>query len=132
MNQEGLLLRENVEATSTASVSAETLRVQQTTLSKAEAKLQRMEQRVIQCRDQVRQLRVVLAKARSRYKEKKTPQLKRSCNSAMKKFKTAIDRRNETVSKFPELKLLVRDQRATYKKLERERNGQGKDGCAFY
>lgn len=132
MNQERLLLRENVEATSTASVSAETLRVQQTTLSKAEAKLQRMEQRVIQCRDQVRQLRVVLAKARSRYKEKKTPQLKRSCNSAMKKFKTAIDRRNETVSKFPELKLLVRDQRATYKKLERERNGQGKDGCAFY
>ena len=85
MNQERLLLRENVEATSTASVSAETLRVQQTTLSKAEAKLQRMEQRVIQCRDQARQLRVVLAKARSRYKEKKTPQLKRSCNSAMKK-----------------------------------------------
>lgn len=120
MKQKGSLLRGNIEKITKDSVPAETLQHRQAELKKAETQLLRMEQRVFQLQDKVRQTRVQAAKARRRYKEKNTSQSRQASESAANKLRNMIRRRNEVVSQFREMKQFVRDQRATYKQLEKK------------
>ena len=90
-----------------------------------------MEQRVFQLQDKVRQLRTLLSEARLRRKEKNTPQSKRACESVANKLNHAIQRRNEVVSQFREMKQIVRDQKAMLKKLEKKEAAKQKAVAQF-
>jgi hypothetical protein len=125
------LLRGNIKNLSTASVTADTLRTQKNELAKAENKLRRLEQQVFQSQDKVRQLRALLTETRLRHKEKNTPQSKRACESVANKLSNAIQRRDERVSQFRDMKQIVRDQQAMCRKLERKEAAKQKAVAQF-
>ena len=131
MNKKRSLLRDNVEKLSTASVHMGTLRAQQNELKKAETGLLRMEQRVFMGQEKVRNLRALLSEARLKHKQKNTPQTKRTSETVAKKLQLALQKRNEAVSRFRDMKQIVRDQRAMYKKLEKKEVAKQKAVAKF-
>ena len=131
MNKKRSLLRDNVEKLSTASVHLGTLRAQQNELKKAETRLLCMEQRVFMGQEKVRNLRALLSEARLKHKQKNTPQTKRTSETVAKKLQLALQKRNEAVSRFRDMKQIVRDQRAMYKKLEKKEVAKQKAVAKF-
>jgi len=131
LNKKRSLLRDNVEKLSTASVHMGTLRAQQNELKKAETGLLRMEQRVFMGQEKVRNLRALLSEARLKHKQKNTPQTKRTSETVAKKLQLALQKRNEAVSRFRDMKQIVRDQRAMYKKLEKKEVAKQKAVAKF-
>jgi ABC-type transporter Mla subunit MlaD len=131
LKQKRSLLRGNIEKLSKPSVRVNTLRAQKDELKKAETALVRKEQRVFRLQVKVRDLRAQLNETKLRHKNKNTAQSKRACETAANKLKTAIQHRKEAVSQYRDMKQVVRDQRATYRKLERKEAAKQKAVAQF-
>lgn len=120
MKQKRSLLHENVKNISNASVKEDALRVHLSELKKGEARLSRAEQRVFKCEAKVQDQKTLLSEARLRYKRENSPETKRACESAVKKLTLANQQYKESVSGFRDMKQVVRDLGAVYKKLEKK------------
>ena len=131
MNQKQSLLHENVKNISSASVEEVTLHDALSELKKAEARLPRAEQRVFKCQAKVRDQRALLSATRLRHKQKNNPQTKRACESVVNKLELTKQQCIESVSRFRDIKQIVRDLRAVYKRLERKEAAKQKAVAQF-
>lgn len=131
MKKKRSLLHENVEKLSNASVKEDALRVSLSELKKGEARLSRAEQRVAKCEARVQDQKMLVSDARLRHKGEDSSQARRACESAVKKLALANQQYKESVSGFRDIKQIVRDHRAVYKKLEKKEAAKQKAVAQF-
>jgi hypothetical protein len=126
-----ILMRNNLERISTGSVTSEELDKQRVNLRSAERKLERMGQRAERVREKIAVLRQQLAERRSLQKERGTAQTKRALAAVMKKLDSAVQQRHGLLSEYREQKLMVRDQRALCRSLEKKEEAMQKAVARF-
>lgn len=131
MKKKQSLLHENVKKLSNASVKEDALRVSLSELKKGEARLSRAEQRVAKCEARVQEQKTLLGEARLRHKREDSSQTRRACESATKKLALANKQYKESVSGCRDIKQIVRDHRAVYKKLEKKEAAKQKAVAQF-
>jgi hypothetical protein len=125
------LMRMNVEKISTKSVSLDEINQQRAVLDGAERKLTRMGQGIEKIREKIAMLRQQVADARSLDRERDTAQTRRALLSVTSKLDGALQLRDTMLSQFREIKLIVRDQRAVCRNLEKKEEAKQKAVARF-
>ena len=124
-------MRDNVQKISTKSVTSDELRAQRAMLNTAERKLKRMEQGLELIREKITGLRQQLADARSLHRDRATTKTKRVLATMTRKLDDAVQQRNRMSSDYREFKLVVRDQRALCKSMEKKEEARQKAVARF-
>lgn len=125
------MIDKNVDRTSTRSIASGEIKEQQSLLDKAERKLAKMGQQIERIRENILELRRQSVEARRQHKEQGTPRTKRALTSVLKKLDGAVEQRDKALSDCRELKLVVREQRALCRSLERKEKARQKAVAAF-
>ena len=131
MSADRTLMRNNVEKISTRSVTSDELDKQLAQLQSAERKLERMEQGIVRVREKIAGLRQQMTERRSLQKEQGTAQAKRALAAVIKKLESAVQQRHDMLSDYREQKLMVRDQRALCRSLEKKEEARQKAVARF-
>jgi hypothetical protein len=124
-------MRRNVETISTRSVASGEIEAQQSELAAAMRKLARMNQRMVLIRGKIAGLRQELADARSRQRRRDTPETRQAVKVATNRLAAANQRRERIASDYRDLKPIVREQRALYRKLEKKEEAKQKAVAKF-
>ena len=131
MSADRTLMRNNIEKISTNSVASEELGKQLAVLESARRKLERMEQGIARVRERIAGLQQQLAEARSLQQERGTAQTKRALAAMVKKLESAVQQRHGLLSDYREQKLMVRDQRALCRSMEKKEEARQKAVARF-
>lgn len=131
MSADRTLMRNNVEKISTRSVDSDELDKQRALLQSAERSLVRMERDIEKVGEKIIGLRQQLAERRSLHKERGTAQTKRALAAAVKKLESAAQQRHGLLSDYREQKLMVRDQRALCRSMEKKEEARQKAVARF-
>jgi hypothetical protein len=124
-------MRNNVEKISTRSVDSDELDKQRALLQSAERSLVRMERDIEKVGEKIIGLRQQLAERRSLHKERGTAQTQRALAAAVKKLESAVQQRHGLLSDYREQKLMVRDQRALCRGMEKKEEARQKAVARF-
>jgi len=125
------LMRNNVEKISTRSVDSDELDKQRALLQSAERSLVRMERGIEMVGEKIIGLRQQLAERRSLHKERGTAQTQRALAAAVKKLESVAQQRHGLLSDYREQKLMVRDQRALCRSMEKKEEARQKAVARF-
>jgi hypothetical protein len=120
MSPERITRRRNVEKIASDSVASGEIDAQREELTAIEDRLQVMERDLIRLRERVARLRQQLSAARSRHRERNNARTLQALDRASEKLAHARQQRDTMLSGYRELKLVVRDQRALLRSLERK------------
>jgi Na+-translocating ferredoxin:NAD+ oxidoreductase RnfC subunit len=120
MCPERALKQRNIDNIATSSVTSREIDAQRKELVAAERNLSRMEQKLLVLKDQVDQSILRQKDLRGQYKVKKTKQIRRRLEVANNRLSNLRQRRDSMSPEYRELKLMVRDQRALLKALEKK------------
>ena len=120
MCPERALKQRNIDNIATSSVTSREIDAQRKELVAAERNLSRMEQKLLVLKDQVDQSILRQKDLRGQYKVKKTKQIRRRLEVANNRLSDLRQRRDNMLPEYRELKLMVRDQRALLKALEKK------------
>lgn len=125
------MMKKNVDRISTRSIASGEIKEQQSLLDTAERKLAKMGQHIERIRVKILELRRQAVDARRQHKEQGTTKTKRALTSVLKKLDAALEQRDMTLSDSRELKLVVREQRAVCRSLERKEEARQKAVAVF-
>lgn len=131
MPQHKTLMRKNAETISTRSVTSGEIENQRAELAAAVRKLARLEKRMVLIREKITGLRQELADARSRQQRRDTTETRQAVKSATNRLAGAIRRRDGISSDYRDLKQIVREQRALYRKLGKKEEARQKAVAKF-
>ena len=131
MSADRTLMRKNVEHISTKSVTSDEINQHWAVLDAAERKLTRLGQDIAKIREKITVLRQRLADARGLHRERDTAQTRRALLTVTNRLDSAMQQRDTMLSQFRELKLMVRDQRAVCKNLEKKEEARQKAVARF-
>jgi hypothetical protein len=120
MCPERALKNRNIRNITASSVASDEISAQRKELAAAERRLNRMEQKIPAIKDQVAQSRLRLSDLRNQSKAKNKKQITRMHETAKHRLSSARQQRDKMLSEHRELKLIVRDQRALVKALEKK------------
>ena len=120
MCPERALKQRNIDNIATSSVTSREIDAQRKELVAAERNLSRMEQKLLVLKDQVDQSILRQKDLRGQYKVKKTKQIRHRLEVANNRLSDLRQRRDNMFPGYRELKLMVLDQRALLKALEKK------------